>query len=73
MTTRTVHAEDGTDWTLAQALVGTDDERDASDDEGTVPVVATPSGGAQSVRLALAPDWADLDDGALLDALDDAC
>ena len=72
MTTRTVCDADDTEWTLAEAMVGTDDERHASDDDGTVPVVATPSGGAQSVRLALAPDWAALDDDALLAALDAA-
>ena len=69
MTTRTVHADDGTEWTLAEALVGTDAERDAAEADGTVPVVATPAGGAQSVRLALAPDWAELDDEALLAAV----
>ena len=72
MDSRTVHADDGTEWTLAQALVGTDDERDAHDADGTVPVVATPSGGAQSVRLALAPDWIDTDDDALLRAVEEA-
>ena len=72
MTTRTLHAPDDTEWTLAQALVGTDDERDATDDDGTVPVVATPSGGAQSVRLALAAGWAEMDDAALVAALDEA-
>ncbi len=68
MTTRTFHVDD-TDWTLAQAMVGTDEERHESEDDGTVPVVATPSGGAQSVRLALAPDWADMDDDALAGAI----
>lgn len=68
MTTRTVHDDDGTEWTLAEALIGTDDERHA--DDGTVPVVATPSGGATSVRLALAPDWAEaMDDEALAEAV----
>lgn len=69
MTTRTLHDADGTEWTLAQALVGSDDERDH---DGTVPVVATPSGGAQSVRLELGPDWPSADDAALLSALADA-
>lgn len=68
MTTRTVHDAEGTEWTLAEALVGTDAERDA--DDGTVPVVATPSGGAQSVRLALASDWHEgMDDDALAQAV----
>lgn len=72
MTTRTVQDADNTEWTLAQALVGTDDERDHADHDGTVPVVATPSGGAQSVRLELDPDWADADDSALLSAISQA-
>ena len=66
MTTRTIHDADGTEWTLAEALVGTDAERD---DASTVPVVATPSGGAQSVRLELAPGWLDAPDDDLLAAL----
>ncbi len=65
MTTREIRTDDGTTWTLAEAI-GTDDERA---DEGTVPVVATPSGGAQTVRLALAPGWADETDEALADAV----
>ena len=69
MTTRTVQDADDTEWTLAEALVGTDDERDEADHDGTVPVVATPSGGRQSVRLALAPDWASADESVLLLAL----
>ena len=68
MTTRTVRTDD-TEWTLTQALVGTDDEREHTDDDGTVPVVATPSGGAQTVRLALAPDWESMDDDALAEAI----
>ena len=65
LTTREIRTDDGTTWTLAEA-VGSDDERDAA---GTVPVVATPSGGAQTVRLALAPGWADADDEALAGAV----
>ena len=69
MTTRTVRDSDDTEWTLAQALVGTDDERDHADHDGTVPVVATPSGRRQSVRLALAPDWTSADEAELLSAI----
>ena len=69
MTTRTIRDADDTEWTLAQASVGTDAERD---DATTVPVVATPSGGAQSVRLELDAAWADADDETLLAALDAA-
>ena len=72
MTTRTVRDADDTEWTLAQATVGTDAEREDAEEDGTVPVVATPSGGAQSVRLELDPDWADAADDALLAALDAA-
>lgn len=69
MTTRTLRDSDGSEWTLTEAMVGTDAERD---DEATVPVVATPSGGEQSVRLALAPGWAEADDADLQAALDAA-
>ena len=69
MTTRAVHDADGTEWTLAQASVGTDAER--ADDQ-TVPVVATPSGGAQSVRLELDADWAGADEAGLLAAIAEA-
>ncbi len=69
MQTRTIRDADEMEWTLAESLVGTDAERDH---EGTVPVVATPSGGAQSVRLELAPTWLDADDDDLLAALADA-
>ena len=69
MTTRTIRDADDTEWTLAQALVGTDEERDH---EATVPVVATPSGGEQSVRLELDAGWAEADDADLLAALDAA-
>ena len=72
MTTKTIRDADDTEWTLAQALVGTDDERADAAQDGTVPVVATPSGGAQSVRLELDSAWADADDDALLAALADA-
>ncbi|WP_420456696.1 hypothetical protein [Rubrivirga sp.] len=69
MTTRTLHTPDDTEWTLAEASVGTDAEREDAAADGTVPVVATPSGGAQSVRLELAPDWETMDDAALADAV----
>ena len=68
MTTRTLRADD-TEWTLAQALVGTDEEREHT---ATVPVVATPSGGEQSVRLELDAGWADADDEVLAAALAEA-
>lgn len=66
MTTRTIRDASDTEWTLAEASIGTDAEREHDE---TVPVVATPTGGAQSVRLELAPDWAEADDDALVSAL----
>lgn len=58
-TPREVRDEDGLTWSCLEAL--------ADPGDGNVAVVCTPSGGAQSVRLALAPDWrASLDDAALL-------
>lgn len=68
MTTRALHTADDTEWTLAEALVGTDEERDAD----AVPVVATPSGGAQSVRLELGAGWEAMDEAALVEALEAA-
>jgi len=38
--------------------------------EGTVPVVCTPSGGQQSVRLEMPKDWAErMSDADLLEAI----
>ena len=39
------------------------------DDEEAVTVIYTPSGGAQSVRVRLAPDWAELSEDDLLVAI----
>lgn len=39
------------------------------DDDAAVPVVCTPSGGAQSVRLGLPPGWGELPDADLLAAI----
>ena len=61
MTTREITTDDDVRWTLTEALVGTDAERDAR----AVPVVATPSGGEQTLRLALADGWADDSEDAL--------
>ena len=60
MTTREVTAADGTRWTCAQAYAGLDADApaaEAASDGGPVDVVCTPDGGAQTVRLALPPDW----------------
>lgn len=77
--------EGGTTWTLAQAFSGLggaggggDPDRalDAArvkDAPGLVHVVATPSGGARSVRLALPVGWGEsLSDADLLAAVRDA-
>lgn len=40
-----------------------------ADDEDAVTVVCTPSGGAQSVRVRLAPHWAELSEDDLLAAI----
>lgn len=66
MTTRSLSTADGTQWSLAEALVGTDEERAAS----TVAVVATPSGGEQTVRLDLPPGWEDAPDDTLVAAIE---
>jgi hypothetical protein len=63
-------------WTCVQALGGLEGSaaEQAADhlesDEGTVPVVCTPSGGAQSVRLELERGWEDtVSDEDLLEAI----
>ncbi len=72
MTERTITNSDGTEWSFAQTLANAGDthaeakhsERETEDD--SVVVVATPRGGAQSVRLELPRDWAEsMDDEAL--------
>jgi hypothetical protein len=64
MTTRTCTTDDGTEWTCAQAYAGLEemdgidvDVAEAAQDGDTVTVVATPDGGAQTVRLQLHVDW----------------
>lgn len=63
MTQREVTDEDNTSWTCVQAYAGLDKEASekaaalAENENGTIPVVCTPSGGAQSVRLALPKNW----------------
>jgi hypothetical protein len=52
----------GLKWTCVQALAGVTGEAAAAaqrklEAADHVPVVCTPSGEAQSVRLNLAPDW----------------
>jgi hypothetical protein len=63
-------------WTCVQAFSGLTGEAAAEaaekieSDEGTVPVVCTPSGGEQSVRIELPKDWSDrMSDEELLKAI----
>jgi hypothetical protein len=66
-------------WVCVQALAGVEGaaaERAANQlesDAGTVPVVCTPSGGAQTVRLELPRGWEDaLSDEDLISAIGSA-
>lgn len=76
MEQREVQDGDAVRWTCVQAMGGLGGaaaelaaERLESA-EGTVPVVCTPSGGAQSVRVELPRDWMEsVDDAALLRAI----
>ncbi len=60
---------DGVRWTCNQALAGVDGEAAAKAESkiassgGKVPVICTPDGGAQSVRVTLDAGW----DGAMTD------
>lgn len=64
----------GISWSCVQAYSGGNgdhSEKVAELTEGdTIPVVCTPSGGAQSIRLTLPQNWLEaLSDEELLDAL----
>lgn len=65
MTQREVQDEENTIWTCVQALSGLSGQaaEEAAEkiesEEGKIPVVCTPGGGAQSVRLELPKDWAE--------------
>lgn len=62
-------------WTFVQAYSGTDGnvskeiEEKSETGDGSVPVVCTPSGGAQSVRIELPKYWEEMTDEQLLNAL----
>lgn len=77
MKQREVQDADNTTWTCVQALSGLSEEAAAEaaekieSAEGTVPVVCTPSGGEQSVRLDLPSDWEGMSDDDLLRAIDE--
>ena len=63
MKQREVTDRENINWTCVQAYAGLDGEvseeaRELSkNNDGTVTVVCTPSGGAKTVRLQLAKDW----------------
>ncbi len=76
MRQREVQDGENVRWVCAQALAGVgssvEDEAAAQveHDDGTVPVVCTPSGGARTVRLELARGWEErLSDDELLAAI----
>jgi hypothetical protein len=76
MEQREVQDGDDVRWTCVQAMGGlggaaAEIAADRLESErGTVPVVCTPSGGAQSVRVELPRDWMEsVDDGALSRAI----
>ncbi|AHM59467.1 hypothetical protein D770_06020 [Flammeovirgaceae bacterium 311] len=65
MEQREVTDQAGTTWTCVQAFAGVKGENAekakeiSENNHHQVPVVCTPRGGAQSVRLELATDWFD--------------
>ena len=76
MKQREVQDASGVRWVCVQALAGVDGAvaREAAErlesDDGMVPVVCTPSGGAQSVRIELPRTWAEqVSDEELLQAI----
>jgi len=76
MTQREVTDTQNTTWTCVQAYAGVESKEAekaaslAENSNGQVPVVCTPSGGAQTVRLELAKDWQDnMPDEALVSAI----
>jgi hypothetical protein len=76
MKQRAVTDQDNITWTCVQAYAGLNNETSerateiSQDEEGHVSVICTPSGGAQSVRLELSPDWAEaVPDEELLKAI----
>ena len=76
MKQREVTDKDNIKWTCVQAYGGMQQKslekatELAENKEGTVTVVCTPSGGAQTVRLTLAEDWETaLEDDALIELI----
>lgn len=76
MKQRDVTDNENTTWSCVQAYSGLNGEAArqaaqlAEDEAGRIPVVCTPTGGAQSVRLELATNWLEhLSDDQLVDAI----
>ncbi|HEY0740578.1 MAG TPA: hypothetical protein VGD40_03915 [Chryseosolibacter sp.] len=62
MKQREVQDQNNTRWVCVEALSGLSDNSSEvaekiQDRNGKVPVVCTPSGGAQTVRIKVNPDW----------------
>lgn len=62
MKQREVQDQNNTRWVCVEALSGLSDNTSEvaekiQDRNGKVPVVCTPSGGAQTVRIKVNPDW----------------
>ncbi|MFD2247760.1 hypothetical protein [Pontibacter ruber] len=79
MIQREVTDKENTTWTCAQAYSGLEGKEGekaaelAENKDGKVPVVCTPSGGAQSVRLELDSNWNEqLSDEELVQAIEAA-
>lgn len=79
MQQREVTDQENTQWVCVQAFAGLNKEaaEEAADrvetEDGKVPVVCTPSGGAQTVRLQLDRNWLEsYADDQLLAAIADA-
>lgn len=78
MKQREVTDKENTRWTCVQAYAGMEGkisgktEKLSENDEGEVPVICTPSGGAQSVRITLQKDWELLPDDELATAIQHA-
>jgi hypothetical protein len=75
MKQREVRDQKNTKWVCVEALSGlSDNSADVADKiqdkDGNVPVVCTPSGGAQTVRIKVSGDWSEkLSDEDLLNEI----
>lgn len=79
MREREVQDENKIQWKCVQALEGVhtvskpDIGQRLQNKDGQVPVICTPSGGAQTIRLFLNKDWDEsMSDESLLKAIQDA-